>query len=167
MGAPAYNMYSAAPDYSRLPERRTTRRTPNTRSTRSRTPNMRPSVQQSSKSAPKNLLAIALVVVALLSVVSALSFARVAISSAAITKATETKSLTSQIEEARSEGNQLEIDATVVSNASSVSIRAKALGMTTPESVEVITLDEDVVAQDESGNLLLGESIRRAGNMTN
>ncbi len=178
MGAPAYNAYSTAPDYYAPQKRRETytRRNPRSannktnRKTHTRNANVRvvrgsraSSTAPQAMQLPMNIVAIAGVMAVVLVMFALLSFARVAISSATIDTSIQTQQIEKSLEEAKSAGNQLEVDACVVSNASSVKVRAKALGMSAPDGVEVIMLPQDVVAQDKSGNLLLGESIRRAG----
>lgn len=99
------------------------------------------------------IVAVALVVLALI------GFARVALNSAAVTTAMESKQYTNLIEEARSSGGSLEVTQSSLSNPTRVKTEATALGMVAPENIETIVLSEDVVALNDAGNLSLSRSL--------
>ena len=93
-------------------------------------------------------------------VLALIAVARVAITSAAASCALETREISHNIEDARSEGSELEVAQSVLSNPTRIKTQAQAMGMMppTPEYSEQITLPEDIVATDEAGNLSLSAS---------
>lgn len=88
------------------------------------------------------------------------ALARVAITSAAAACALETREITQNIEDARSQGAELEVAQSVLSNPTRIKTQAQAMGMMapTPEFSEQIALPQDIVATDEAGNLSLSAS---------
>ena len=97
-------------------------------------------------------VAVVLVVLALIGV------ARVALSSAAVTGSIQAQELSSKIDGARAQGNQLEVTQSSLSNPSRIRIQASALGMVEPEVVTSINLAGDIVTVDEQGALSLSGS---------
>lgn len=100
--------------------------------------------------------AILLVAFALLGVV------RVTLNSAAVSAAVESQQLSGQIEEARTEGNQLEVTQSALSNPTRVKETASAMGMAAPAETAMIDVSGDVVVTDEVGNLSLSGSVSAA-----
>ena len=89
-------------------------------------------------------------------------FARVAISAATVSTSMESQQLTGQISEARTEGNDLEVTQSMLSNPTRIKAEATALGMGAAADVEKIDLSGDVVVTDEAGNLSLSGSVAAA-----
>lgn len=89
-------------------------------------------------------------------------FARVALSSAAVTTSLETQDISSSLSEARSYAASLEVQQSTLSNPSKLKEAADDLGMGEPTATTTIVLPQDVVATDDAGNLSLSDSIRRA-----
>lgn len=103
------------------------------------------------------VLAVAFVVFALL------GFVRIGLASATVTTALSAGELSTDIDSARSEGNELEVRQSYLSNPANVKQEAASrLGMSEPEGTLAIALAEDVVATDANGNLSLSTSIRAA-----
>lgn len=100
------------------------------------------------------LLAAVAVAVALIAIV------RVTIASASAACALETREITQNIESARSEGNDLEVAQSVLSNPARIRAQAESMNMAAPtaEFTDQIVLGDDVVATDGDGNLSLSES---------
>lgn len=94
----------------------------------------------------------------MLVVVAVLGCARIALSSATVATALETRELSSQIDTARSEGNALEVVQSSLSNPTRVKDAATLLGMSAPAYVANIDLSGDVVVTDEQGSLSLSGS---------
>lgn len=107
---------------------------------------------------PASLVFLAKVVAVVLAVVAVLACGRIALSSATVTTALETRELSSQIETARSEGNALEVVQSSLSNPTRVKDAATLLGMSAPAYVASIDLSGDVVVTDAQGNLSLSGS---------
>lgn len=86
--------------------------------------------------------------------------ARVALSSAAVSTALEAREISSQIDEARSSGDKLEVALSSLSNPSYVKQEAAALGMAAPDADAVLKIDlsDDVVVTDGAGALVLSGS---------
>lgn len=93
-------------------------------------------------------------------VVAALSFARIALTNAAVTTMIESDALSAQIEEARASGVGLEMQQSVLSSPTAINSAVKRLGMVTPAEVGELELEPDVVAFDESGSLSLSDSVK-------
>ena len=111
-------------------------------------------------SSPSLLLTAAKMAAIVLLVVAALAFARITLTSATVTTMIESDAISGQIQDARSTGVGLEMEQSVLSNPSAIKVAAKRLGMTTPSSVGVITLDPDVVAVDAAGDLSLSGTVK-------
>lgn len=115
-----------------------------------------------SETLSSSVLLIAKVVAVALVVAALFCVARVALSSAAVSVALESQQLSSQIETARTEGNQLEVEQSTLSNPTTVKNAATALGMAAPDETVQLALSEDVVKTDEEGNLSLSRSVAAA-----
>ena len=92
--------------------------------------------------------------------VAVLSFARIALTNAAVTMLIESDTLSAQIAEARSSGVGLEMQQSVLSSPTAINSAVKRLGMTAPAEVGTIVLDPDVVAYDANGTLSLSDSVK-------
>lgn len=108
----------------------------------------------------EGVLMLAKVAAAVAIAVALIAVARVTIASASAACALETRELSSSIETARSEGNDLEVAQSVLSNPARIRAQAEAMGMAAPtaEFTDQIILPEDIVTTDEAGNLSLSES---------
>ena len=106
------------------------------------------------------LVTIAKMAVIVLVVVTALAFARIALTNAAVTTMIESDVLSAQITEARTSGVSLEMEQSVLANPSAVKAAAKKLGMAAPAEVGVIALEPDIVAVDAAGELSLSKSVK-------
>ena len=88
-----------------------------------------------------------------------IGFARVAISAATVTTSIESQQLAGQINDARTEGSDLEVTQSMLSNPTRIKAEAAALGIGAAADVENIDLSGDVVVTDEAGNLSLSGSV--------
>lgn len=145
---------SAVPAYTHYPERSLEQDTrarisvvPG-RGTRAQTPSL-----SSYTISLVKVVAVALVAVTLI------AFVRIGLSAAATSASIQANELSMQIDEARSLGASLEVSQSVLSNPTEVKERAKALGMSNPETTTTINLDADVVVTDNKGALSLSESV--------
>lgn len=111
---------------------------------------------------PSTVVRLAKIVAVVLVLGSLICFARIGLASAAVTTSLESQQLSSQISEARSGGNNLEVTQSSLSNPTHVKSEASRLEMTLPETVGTIDLDTDVVAVDSQGDLSLSKSVRIA-----
>lgn len=102
---------------------------------------------------------LAKVAVAVLVAFVVLGVARVSLSSATVTAALETKQLTAQIEDARTDGSKLEVAQSTLSNPTRVKSAAESMGMAAPIETTKIDLSGDVVVTDEAGRLSLSGSV--------
>ena len=92
--------------------------------------------------------------------VAALSFARIALTNAAVTTLIESDALAAQISEARTSGVSLEMQQSVLSSPNAINSAAKRLSMAAPYEVETIVLDPDIVSYDADGTLSLSGSVK-------
>ena len=145
---------SAAPAYSYYPER-APEREPRTRisvvpgrGARTQTPSL-----------PSSAVFLAKAVAAVLVVVALVAFVRVGLAAATVSTSVQSQHLSSQINEARSNGAALEVSQSLLSNPTRLKQEAKGLGMAAPAEIGVIELDQDVVATDDSGALSLSKSM--------
>ena len=102
------------------------------------------------------MAAIVLVVVAIL------SFARIALTNAAVATMVQADALSTQISEARSSGVSLEMEQSVLSSTSALNNAVKRLHMAEPAAVGTLVLTPDVVATDANGALSLSDSVKNA-----
>lgn len=144
---------SAAPAYSyqypeRAPERAPRVRVVPGRGTRTSIETLAPSV-----------IFLAKTVAVVLVVLTLLCFVRIGLASASVTTSLQSQEIAAKIDGARSSGSELEVAQSSLSNPTRVKQAAAGLGMESPESVDTITLDRDVVATDAQGNLSLSQSV--------
>ena len=145
----------AAPAY-RYPERMP-ERSPKVRVVPGGRPQSRPD------SIPSSVIFLAQVLAAVLVVFALLGFVRLGLASATVTTALSADELSTNIDSARSEGNELEVRQSYLSNPANVKQEAASkLGMSEPEQTLTITLGTDVVATDADGNLSLASSVEAA-----
>ena len=157
--APAYSHY-AQPDRSGFdryayaqPERvRRDRRDPRT------DVSVVPGSKTQTRTLPSSVIFLAKTVAVVFVVFALLGCVRIALSSATVTTAIETRELSSQIESARSEGNKLEVAQSSLSNPTRIKDAAGVLGMYAPAYVANIDISGDVVVVDAAGNLSLSGS---------
>ena len=105
------------------------------------------------------LITIAKMAAIVLVVITVLSFARIALTNAAVVTMIESDTLSSQISAARTTGVSLEMEQSVLSNTSAIKAAAKRLGMAAPFEVESIILTPDVVATASDGSLSLSKTV--------
>lgn len=108
---------------------------------------------------PAWVMSVARVAVAVACVVALLACVRVALSATSVNTSIATSQLSSQIEAARSAGNDLEVQQSRLANSSHIKLEAMSLGMAAPAETTALVLPEDIVAVDEAGNLSLSGSI--------
>ena len=111
---------------------------------------------------PDSVVFLAKTVAVVLVVLALIGVARVALSSAAVTGSIQAQELSSKIDGARAQGNQLEVTQRSLSNPSRVKTEANAMGMAAPLETTTIDLGQDAVATDDAGNLSLSKSLRLA-----
>ena len=105
------------------------------------------------------LVTIARMAAIVLVVITALSFARIALTNAAVVTMIESDAIASQIADARTEGVSLEMEQSVLSNTSAIKAASKRLGMAAPYEVGSIILPVDVVATTSDGSLSLSGTV--------
>lgn len=144
----------AAPAYSYYPER-VPERAPRERisvvpgrGTRTSTPTL-----------PSNVVFLAKAVAVVLVAVALMGFARIALSSAAVTTSMQAQELKNNISTARADGASLEVTQSLLSNPTHVKQQATGLKMAAPETVGVIELEKDIVVADDDGTLSLSKSV--------
>lgn len=93
--------------------------------------------------------------------IAIVAFVRVGLSAATISKGIESQQINAQINKELVNKNGLEVQDSTLGNSSKVRASAEKLGMVSPNIIEPIKLDKDVVAQDEEGNLSLVKSLNR------
>ena len=92
-------------------------------------------------------------------VVTALAFARIALTNAAVYTLIESDAISSEIADARSSGVSLEMEQSVLSNTSAINLAAKKLGMAAPGEVGTLVLSPDIVATGDDGALSLSKTV--------
>ena len=110
-------------------------------------------------SATSLLITAAKLVVVVLLVIAALSFARIALTSATVSTMIQSDAISGEIADARSTGVSLEMEQSVLSNTSAIKQAATRLGMAAPYEVGTIELAPDVVATDAAGNRSLSGTV--------
>lgn len=108
---------------------------------------------------PASIMTIARVVVAVAIVIAAIACVRVGLSAMSVNTSIATSELSSQIESARTTGNDLEVKQSQLSNSTHIKLEATGLGMAAPSETTVVTLEPDVVATDAQGSLSLSGSL--------
>ncbi len=102
------------------------------------------------------------VMVAVLIAFLVFGFARVYLSSTAYSVASEASSLRAQISDARTTGESLAVQESLLSSSSNIRTQAaERLGMGSASASATITLSADPVAVDSAGNLSFAESVSR------
>ncbi|MGI6105773.1 MAG: cell division protein FtsL [Raoultibacter sp.] len=147
-------MASAAPAY-RQPER-APQQSPRIRVVPGRGTPQAPDTLPSSVITLAKLFAVILVVFALL------AFLRIGMASATVTTAVAADEISAEIEGLRSQGSNLEVAESNLSNPTYIKSEAAKLSMVAPGETAVITLPQDVVTTDASGNLSLAASLKAA-----
>lgn len=112
------------------------------------------------KSATDTIILLAKVTAFVMIVIAIVCCARVMLSSMAVSTALESREISSNIDDARSNGSKLEVALSSISNPSYVKQEAYALGMSEPDPDLVLKIDlsDDVVVTDSSGALSLSGS---------
>lgn len=113
---------------------------------------------------PSQVIVAAKAVVAIAFAFALVCCVRVALTAASVSTSLESSSLSTQIETARSAGNDLEVQQSQLSNSMHVRLAATSLGMAAPAETAVVTLPPDVVATDASGALSLSGSLSAIAN---
>lgn len=108
---------------------------------------------------PSSIIGAAKAVVVVALVIAMVCCVGVGLSAASITTSIEANRLSTQIENARSYGSDLEVQQSRLSNSTHIRVEAASLGVTPPEKTVAVVLGADVVATDEAGNLSLSGSI--------
>mgnify|MGYP003376066220 FL=1 len=108
---------------------------------------------------PSDIIGVAKLIIVVIAVVAAIACVRVAFTAASVSMCMESETISAQIETARSQGSDLEVQRSYLSNTSHVRVAATQLGMGAPVASSTITLDPDVVALDAAGNLSLSGSM--------
>ena len=115
--------------------------------------------RQASEGLSPTILAIAKVSAVMLVLFALMGFVRIGLASATVSTAVSSSELSSQIENARSQGNDLEVKQSFLSNPTSIKQQASDLKMAEGEAVS-LTLSKDIVSTDGRGNLSLSQSIK-------
>ena len=106
------------------------------------------------------------VVIAVMAVFLVIGFVRVGLASAAYSTASASSELSSEIADARSTGESLAVQKSLVASPSNLRHAAEEkLKMVSPSSLYTMTLPVDVVATDSSGNLSFSQSIERLASL--
>lgn len=143
---------SAQPAYAMYPERAPER---STRERISVVPGSR------TASAPKPVtpgLVLKVTMCAML-VLALVGLAYLFLSAATVKTSMQAQALSSQIDDARTEGTSLEVTESLLSNPTRVRQQAEKLGMSAPSEVGTIAMSADIVSTDDSGALSLSKSI--------
>ena len=111
------------------------------------------------QSATPLLVTLARMAAIILVLITALSFARIALTNATVVTMIESDAISSQIADARTSGVSLEMEQTVLTNSSAIKVAAKRLGMAAPYEVGSIILPADVVATTGDGALSLSGTV--------
>jgi cell division protein FtsL len=98
--------------------------------------------------------------------VALVGFTQVFLKSATVTSSVEAQEISSKIDSARAEGNQLEVAQSSLSNPARIKSEANAMGMSAPVITSVISLDEDVVTCDSDGNLSLSKTLEQLASVS-
>lgn len=147
-------MASAAPAY-RQPER-APQKSPRIRVVPGR------GIPQAPDTIPTSIITLAKLFAAILVVFALLAFLRIGLASATVTTAVAAEEVSAEIESLRSKGSNLEVTESNLSNPTYIKSEATKLNMVTPAESTVVTLSQDVVATDASGNLSLAASLKAA-----
>lgn len=106
------------------------------------------------------------IVIAILAIFLVIGFVRVGLASAAYSVASASSELSAEIADARSAGESLAVQKSLVASPSNLRHAAEEkLKMVSPSSSTTITLPVDVVATDSAGNLSLAQSVERLASL--
>lgn len=155
----------AQPAYSSYPERipaRYPERLPRTRV--KVVPGSRP--HRNAATLPSSVLFLAKAFVVVLVVATLVSFVRITLSAATVSTSQQSSQISSEISKARSDGAELEVSQSTLSNPTRIKQQAAKLGMSAPDSIGSIVLPQDIVTTDSSGALSLSQSVARASGIT-
>ncbi len=103
-------------------------------------------------------------IIVVVTVLFVIGLVRVSFTAMSTAIAMNTSELSSQIETARDEGNDLEVMSSQLATSARIKLEATSLGMAAPETTTVISLEPDIVVTDEEGNLSLSGSIEAIEN---
>ncbi len=112
-----------------------------------------------SDSSASSVLLFAKVLAAVFVVFALLGFVRIGLASATVTTTLSTEALSTQLENARSAGNSLQVRESNLSNTTHIKTESAKLGMVQPSETAAIALPADIVATDTQGNLSLSKSL--------
>ena len=112
------------------------------------------------QASPSILPTLGILMAIVLVVVAALSFARIALTNAAVTTMIQSDTLAVQIDKARSTGVSLEMEQSTLASPNAMKTAVKRLGMTPVYATENIELDPDVVAYDPKEGLSFSDSVK-------
>lgn len=121
---------------------------------------MRTGGDRNAEQSPNLLATIGRLAAFVIVLVAALSFARIALTNAAVTTMIESDSISAQITEARATGVELEMKQSVLTSPAAINSAAKRLNMDSPGAVGTIVLDPDIVAYSEKDGLSLSDSVK-------
>lgn len=113
--------------------------------------------QQNPQASP--VMMIAKLIVAAIIAFAGIGFARITFSSMTVAEALEAREITKQLDVARSGISDLEVKQSTLTNPTRIKAKAEALNMASPINPIVIDLSGDVVVADDSGTLLLTDSL--------
>ena len=116
--------------------------------------------QSKADAQPSLLATVGRLAAVIIVLVAVLSFARIALTNAAVTTLIESDAIAAQINDARASGVGLEMQQSVLSSPTAINSAVKRLGMIAPGEVGTIALDPDVVAYDANGTLSLSDSVK-------
>lgn len=111
---------------------------------------------------PSSLIMAAKILAVFLVVFALIGFARIGLASATVTTTVASEEISTQIESARSAGNNLEVRESHLSNPSYLKAEATKLKMREAGGTASLVLGEDIVKTDTEGNLSLARSLKAA-----
>ena len=107
-------------------------------------------------------LVVARIVAVALVIIAALGIANITLNAATLSETVTLSELTDSISKARAQGNVLEVQKGMLDNSVRIKKMAAEMGMGAPSSAALITLEPDVIATDDAGNLSFARSVARA-----
>jgi hypothetical protein len=117
--------------------------------------------EQQTSQAPL-LIALARGLAVVLVLVAVLGIASISLNSATLRETVTSSELSEQITKARAQGNVLDSLKGTLDNSVRIKQMASELGMASPAYSELISLEPDVIATNEAGNLSFARSVERA-----
>ena len=108
------------------------------------------------------LIAIASVLAVVLVLVAVLGIASVSLNSATLRETVTSSELSESITKARAQGNVLDALKGTLDNSVRIKQMDYELGMAAPSYSALITLEPDIIATDDAGNLSFARSVARA-----